>query len=77
VSLESSNVNLQNIDVSGGAKLRSEIFALALVLSILVNSISMRWQHVCLLLKSYDIDVDNQAIASRPFHVMLVIALLG
>jgi hypothetical protein len=47
----------------GGAKQRNEILALALEPSIFVNSFGMSWQHVCLLLKSYDVDVDDQAIA--------------
>jgi hypothetical protein len=68
-------VNLQNIDVSRGAKLDNETFALALELSISVNSTGMSWQHVCLSLKSYVVDVDNQAITSCPCQVMLVMAL--
>jgi hypothetical protein len=29
----------------------------------MVNSIGMSWQRVCLLLKSYIIDVDDKAVA--------------
>jgi hypothetical protein len=43
--------------------LRNETFALALEASISVNSIDMSWQRVCLPLKSYVIDVADQAIA--------------
>jgi hypothetical protein len=46
----------------GGAKQRNETFALALEPSILVNSISMSWEHVCLPLKSYVVDVDDQTV---------------
>jgi hypothetical protein len=47
----------------GGAKQLNETLALALELSILVKSISMSWQRVCLPLKSYIVDIDDQAIA--------------
>jgi hypothetical protein len=47
----------------GGSKKRNEVLALALEPNIMVNSIGMSWQHVCLLLKSYIIDVDDQAVA--------------
>jgi hypothetical protein len=40
-----------------------------------MNSIGMSWQHVCLPLKSYVVDVDNQAIVSCHCQVMLVMAL--
>jgi hypothetical protein len=40
----------------------NETLALALEPSILVNSISMSWQLVFLLLKSYVVDVDVQAV---------------
>jgi hypothetical protein len=40
----------------------SGLFALALELNIMVNSTSMSWQHVCLPLKSFLVDVDGQAI---------------
>jgi hypothetical protein len=46
----------------GGAKQRNETLALALEPSILVNSISMSWEHVCLPLKSYVVDVDDQTV---------------
>jgi hypothetical protein len=45
----------------GGAKQRNETLALALEPSVLVNNISMNWQRVCLPLKSYIVDVDDQA----------------
>jgi hypothetical protein len=59
------------------AKLHNETIPLALELSISVNSTAMSWQRVYLLLKSYIIDVDNQAIASCPCQVMLVMKLLS
>jgi hypothetical protein len=44
----------------GGAKQHNETPALALEPSILVNSTSMSWQCVCLLLRTYVIvDVDD------------------
>jgi hypothetical protein len=46
----------------GSAKQRNEVLALALEPNIMVNSIGMSWQHVCLPLKSYIVDVDDQAI---------------
>jgi hypothetical protein len=46
-----------------GAKRCIRTLALALELNIIVNSTSMSWQHVCLPLKSYIIDVDDQAVA--------------
>jgi hypothetical protein len=39
---------------------RNRILALALEPNIIVNSTSMSWQHVCLPLKSYIINVDDQ-----------------
>jgi hypothetical protein len=44
----------------GGAKQRVRMLALALKPNIMVNSIGMSWQRVCLLLKSYIVDVDDQ-----------------
>jgi hypothetical protein len=43
------------------------MLALALELSILVNSTSMSWQHACLPLKSHAVivDVDDQVVASE------------
>jgi hypothetical protein len=38
----------------------NRILALALEPNIIVNSTSMSWQHVCLPLKSYIINVDDQ-----------------
>jgi hypothetical protein len=45
------------------ARQRIETLALALKPNIMVNSIGMSWQHVCLPLKSYLVDVDDQVIA--------------
>jgi hypothetical protein len=45
-----------------GAKQHNKMLALALEPNIMVNSTYMSWQRVCLLLKSYIVDVDNQAI---------------
>jgi hypothetical protein len=43
-----------------GAKQRNETLALTLEPSILVNSTSMSWQRVCLLLRTYVIvDIDG------------------
>jgi hypothetical protein len=46
----------------GGAKQRIRTLALALEPNIIVNSTSMSWQRVYLPLKSYIIDVDDQAV---------------
>jgi hypothetical protein len=46
----------------GGAKQRIRMLALALEPNIMVNSTSMSWQCVCLPLKSYIVDVDNQTV---------------
>jgi hypothetical protein len=59
----------------GGAKQRNETLALALEPSILVNSTDMSWQHVCLSLKSYVIDVDDQVVAYCRCRVMLAMLL--
>jgi hypothetical protein len=61
----------------GGAKQCNETLALAMEPSILVNSISMSWQRVCLALKSYVDDVDDQAIVCCPCQVMLAMVLLS
>jgi hypothetical protein len=45
----------------GGAKQHIRTLALDLEPNIKVDSIDMSWQHVCLLLKSYLVDVDDQA----------------
>jgi hypothetical protein len=45
----------------GGAKQHNRMLVLALEPNIMVNSTGMRWQRVCLLLKLYIIDVDDQA----------------
>jgi hypothetical protein len=61
----------------GGAKQRNEMLALALEPSILVNSIGMSWQRVCLPLKSHVIvvDVDDQVVACCRYRVMLATVL--
>jgi hypothetical protein len=46
----------------GGAKQGIRTLALALEPNIIVNSTSMSWQRVYLPLKSYIIDVDDQAV---------------
>jgi hypothetical protein len=46
----------------GGAKQCIGMLALALEPNIIVNSTGMSWQHVCLPLKSYIVDVDDQAV---------------
>jgi hypothetical protein len=46
-----------------GAKQRIGMLALAPGPNIEVNSIGMSWQHVCLPLKSYIINVDDQVVA--------------
>jgi hypothetical protein len=46
-----------------GAKQRIDTLALALKPNIMVNSTGMSWQQVCLPLKSYNIDVDDQVVA--------------
>jgi hypothetical protein len=45
-----------------GAKLCNRTLALALEPNIMVNSTGMSRQHVCLPLKLYIVDVDEQAI---------------
>jgi hypothetical protein len=47
----------------GGDKQRIRTPSLALEPNIMVNSTGMSWQCVCLPLKSYIIDIDNQAVA--------------
>jgi hypothetical protein len=39
------------------------MLALALEPNIMVNSTGMSWQSICLLMKSYIVDADNQAVA--------------
>jgi hypothetical protein len=46
----------------GGARQRIGTLALALEPNIMVNSTGISWQHVCLPLKSYVVNVDDQAI---------------
>jgi hypothetical protein len=50
---------------------RNRKLALALEPNIMVNSTSMSWQHVCLPLKTYIVDFDDQAAARCPYRVML------
>jgi hypothetical protein len=45
-----------------GAKQCNEVLALAIEPNIMVNSTGISWQHVCLPLKSYVVDIDDQAI---------------
>jgi hypothetical protein len=45
-----------------GAKQRNRTLALALEPNIMVNNTGMSWQRVCLPLKSYIVDVDDQAV---------------
>jgi hypothetical protein len=40
-----------------------ELLTLALEPNIMVNSTGMSWQRVCLPLKSYIVDVDDQDVA--------------
>jgi hypothetical protein len=47
----------------GGVKQRNGTLALALEPSISVNSTSMSWQRVCLPLKTYVVEFDNQGVA--------------
>jgi hypothetical protein len=47
----------------GDAKQLIGMLALALEPNIVVNSTDMSWQRVCLSLKSYVIDVNDQAVA--------------
>jgi hypothetical protein len=47
----------------GGAKQRNRMLALTLEPNIMVNSTGMSWQRVCLPLKIYIVDVDDQAAA--------------
>jgi hypothetical protein len=49
--------------VHGGSKQHNKTLALALEPNIMVNSTDMSLQRVCLPLKSYIVDVDNQGIA--------------
>jgi hypothetical protein len=46
----------------GGARQRIGTLALDLEPNIMVNSTGISWQHVCLPLKSYVVNVDDQAI---------------
>jgi hypothetical protein len=46
----------------GGTKQHIGTLALALEPNIMVNSIGMSWQRICLPLKLYIVDVDNQVV---------------
>jgi hypothetical protein len=46
----------------GHAKQRIRMLALALEPNIMVNSTGLSWQRVCLPLKSYIVDVDDQIV---------------
>jgi hypothetical protein len=46
----------------GGAKQGIKTLVLAIEPNIMMNSIGMSWQRVCLSLKSYIIDIDDQTI---------------
>jgi hypothetical protein len=59
----------------GGAKQRNEMLALALEQSIVVNSTSMSLQRICLPLKSYVLDADDQVVAWCRYQVMLATVL--
>jgi hypothetical protein len=60
----------------GGAKQCNRMLVLALKPCIVVKSIGMSWQRVCLSLKSYvTVDVDDQAITSCHCRVMLAMTL--
>jgi hypothetical protein len=58
-----------------GAKQCIGTLALALEPNILMNSISMSWQCVCLLLKSYIVDVDDQVAMCFRCRVVPVMVL--
>jgi hypothetical protein len=58
-----------------GAKQHNRTLVLAKEPNIMVNSTSMSWQCVYLLLKSYIVDVDDQVIALSPYRVMLAMVL--
>jgi hypothetical protein len=45
-----------------GAKKCIGTLALTLEPNIMVGSIGMSWQRVCMLLKSYIVDVDNRTV---------------
>jgi hypothetical protein len=46
----------------GGSKQRNRTLALALKPNIMVNSTGMSWHRICLPLKSYIIDIDDQTV---------------
>jgi hypothetical protein len=60
-----------------GAKQCIRTLVLALEPNIMLNSTSIRWQRVCLPLKSYIVDVDNQVVVWCRCQVMLVTVLLS
>jgi hypothetical protein len=56
-------MSLQNVDASRRCQaIGDDELALALESNIMVNSTGMSWQRVCLPLKSYIVNVDNQVI---------------
>jgi hypothetical protein len=59
----------------GGANQCIGMLALALEPNIMVNSTGMSWQHVCLSLKSYIADVDNQVDVWCRCQVVLAMVL--
>jgi hypothetical protein len=59
----------------GGTKQHIGTLALALEPNIMVNSIGMSWQRICLSLKSYIVDVDDQVTAGCHCQVVLVTVL--
>jgi hypothetical protein len=56
-------MNLRNVDASRMCQAGNTMFALVMEPNIMVNSTGMNWQRAYLMLKSYIIDVDDQAIA--------------
>jgi hypothetical protein len=59
----------------GGAKQRNETLTLAMESSILVNSIDMSWQYVCLMIKLLR-DIDGESCWRWCCRVMLATMLL-
>jgi hypothetical protein len=56
-------VCLRNVDASWKSQAMHWDLALALEPNIMVHSIAMSWQRVCLPLKSYIVDFDDQVAA--------------
>jgi hypothetical protein len=55
-------MSLQNVDASRRCQAAHQDACIGLELNIMVNSTSISWQRVCLPLKSYIVDVDDQAV---------------